>query len=143
METIQFPKGEEKILVTDLGLNYPGVEMYVWDDPSQPVCTDLLMTLVRHKQELDEATIGKFFQAVTRYVIRSNIDGLKFDTVEDTIASFQHPDLPWGYMYEFITLAVGKLLDDNEKLKKALEALSSNLDSGLDKSNGESESKNP
>ena len=137
MKKIKFPKKEKKIDVADLGMDYPGVIMWVWDDPNATVCNDMLKAILTADDDLDEEITDKFFEAITRYIIRSNVEGLNFDTVDKTIESFSHPDLSWGFLYEFSTLEIGRLLEENRKLKKALKVPSSNQTSG--KSNNDKE----
>ena len=119
MEKIKFPKNKRKIEVVDIGMkDYPGVFMYVWDDPSREVVFTLIRSVLAENPT--EESVNAYFDAACRYIIESNVDGLNFDTVEDTIDSFRHPDLPWGFMYEFIALAVAELMEESNKLKKVL-----------------------
>ena len=146
---IAFPKKTTKVSLADLGFEdeaYDEFYFEFWKDPSRKVVFDLLESVVQSVDELrglskeeQVDTSERFFMAVSRVIVDTNIDGLSFETEEDAQNSFSHPDLPWGFMYTVVTSYVLRLLETQQALKKTLEQSAETLNSGKSKKQKESE----
>ena len=146
---LAFPKKTTRVFLRDLGFEEDTYEDFYfdfWKDPSRSVVFDLLESVVQSVDELkglshaDQVdTSERFFAAVSRAVMDTNIDGLSFDTEEKTRKSFAHPDLPWGFMYTVVTSYVLRLLETQQALKKTLVESAKTLNSGNDNEQKESE----
>lgn len=119
MQKIKFPKKGQKIRVSDIGMeDYPEVVMTVWNDPNGHIITKMVYSVTKATDDITDEDAEEYFAAVTEYIMDSNIEGLSFDTIEETKASFEHPSLPFGFLYEFVVLALGKLIEESDRLKK-------------------------
>ena len=137
---IKFPKKTVTVDVAeDLGMvDYPGVEFVVWEDPSRMVVARLMRAVIWTELQSDE-DMREFFDAVSKFIIDCNIEGISFDTEEDVEEAFQSTEVSWGFMFETIVLLVARLLEKNEQIKKGLLALFGNQDSGTSNASEEEE----
>lgn len=143
VDKIKFPKKSVRIELPDLGYEeetYGAFWFEFWKDPSRTVVFDLLNPIVQSVDDLRALketeqieTSDKFFEAVSRLVMDTNIDGLDFSTPQSAQESFRHPDLPWGFMYGVVTSYVLRLLETQQSLKKMLHESVETLNSGDDK----------
>lgn len=148
MAKIKFPKKSVRINLPDLGYEeelYGEFWFEFWKDPSRAVVLDLVNLIVQSvddlrnlKEEEQIETSDKFFDAVSRLITETNIDGLDFSTPGLAQESFSHPDLPWGFMYGVVTSYVLRLLETQQSLKKMLHESAETLNSGSDKKTKES-----
>lgn len=139
-QKIKFPKRIATINVAeDLGMDeYPGVTFDVWEDPSRAVVGALLKAVMWTEEQTDEEA-EEFFGHVSNFIVDCNIEGVSFDTLDDVVDAFKSDVLPWGFLFELIVLLTARLLEKNEKIKKALMALSGSPDSGSVNENEEEE----
>ena len=132
-----------RLFLPDLGFteeDYSEFYFEFWKDPSRKTVFDLLESVVQSVNDLQELSkvdqvdiSERFFEACSRVILGTNIEGLCFDTPEDAKKSFSSPDLPWGFMYTVITSYTLRLLDTQQALKKTLEASNEILNSGENK----------
>lgn len=145
---LAFPKKTTRIYLPDLGFeeeDYKDFYFDFWKDPSRLSVFDLLESVVQSVEDLRSLdkekqidTSDRFFAAVSRVVVDTNIEGLVFGTPEEAQKSFSHPDMPWGFMYSVVTAYVLRLLETQQALKKTLEESAKTLSSGNDNEQKES-----
>lgn len=131
MKKKKFPKNTRTIDVSEVGMvDYPGILFEVWDDPNFPVLAAMITGSTAQKDQIDEGVTKRYFEAVSSFIIDCNIEGLDFSTPESTQESYGFPDLPMGFMMEFVASAIGQIITESEKVKKVLMALSDSPSSG-------------
>jgi hypothetical protein len=117
---IAFPKKKVSIDVgEDLGLTeYTGVKFVMWADPSVRTIARILSPLSKDEGELTEADGDSYFDALHEIILDTNIEGVSFGTLEETIESFDHGSLPYGFIGLIASFYCTKLITESEALKK-------------------------
>ena len=113
------------------------IQIAYWDNPSRSVLGKLIKVISTDNEALtsmDESDqtkfLDEFFGVMPDFILESDLDGLEFDTKEQAIAAFEHPELPMGFMYTAVVHMVLRVLTEGEYIKNALTALPSNGNSG-------------
>lgn len=141
MKKVSFPKTTKIVDVSeDLGIEgYNGVKFEMWRDPSRKVLLTIIGSFAINEDSLTETDANDFFSAISELIIDSNIEGISFDTQEETEKAFNADNLPWGFVYSVIVSYVVKIIDESESLKKVFGLSTDQKDSGDSKKNQEQE----
>ena len=117
---IAFPKKKVSIDVgEDLGLtDYTGVKFIMWADPSPRTIARILSPLSKDEDKLTEADGDAYFDALNEVFLDTNIEGIGFGTLRETIESFDHGSLPYGFIGLVASFYCTKLITESEALKK-------------------------
>ena len=120
----------------DFGLDVE-IGVAYWNNPSRSVLGVLINVISTDNETLtsmDDSNqtefIDKFFDVMPDFILESDLDGLEFDTKDKAIASFEHPELPMGFMYRVVVHLVLRVLTEAEYVKNVLTALPSSGNSG-------------
>lgn len=134
---IAFPKKKKKINVgEDLGLaGYSEVEFVMWADPSVRTIARILSPLAKAEEDITNDDGDAYFDAMHQIFIETNIDGISFDTLEDTIMAYDHPHLPYGFIGQVAAFYCTKLITESDALKKVF-----NLSEEVETSGGDNKS---
>jgi hypothetical protein len=137
--TITFPKKKIQIDVgDDLGLSeYQGVKFSMWADPSVRTIARILSPLSKEEGDLTEADGDAYFDALNQIILETNIEGISFDTLEDTIEAYDHPHLPYGFIGLVASFYCTKLITESDALKKVFRVSEEAETSGESNSSGE------
>jgi hypothetical protein len=121
---------------TDLGLDVE-IQLAYWNNPSRKVISVLIdvissdnESLTDMEDEQQKEFVNRFFDVIPDFILESDLDGLEFDTQEKAVESFEHPELPIGFMYKVVVHLVLRVLTEADYLKNVLTALSNNGNSG-------------
>lgn len=136
---IAFPKKRVVVDVgDDLGLaDYEGVKFVMWADPSVQVIANTILPLSKTDEETKQSDADAYFDALNEIILDSNIEGLSFATIDDTIDSFDHSGLPWGFVAQVAALYCAKVISESESLKKMFGLSDSPENSGENKNQTE------
>ena len=148
MKKKAFPKKYVDIDIKDLGFfKYAddGIAFRFWSDPSQEVIYTLMKTtifatkeeVIAMNDEEKERLNRSFMECATELIIDCNIEGLSFNTPEETEESFYHPALPWSFLFEIIQQYIIRLMTEHNRLKKTLSRLAETASSGENKNKKE------
>ena len=120
----------------DLGMDVE-IQIAYWNNPSRAVFGDLVDSIATPSEKLDamdeqqqQLFSDKYFAAVTELLIDSDLVGLDFNTVDETLASFEHPELPMQFMHKLVINLVLRILTEAGYVKNVSTALSNSGDSG-------------
>ena len=120
----------------DLGMDVE-IQIAYWNNPSRAVFGDLVDSIATPSEKLDamdeqqqQSFSDKYFAAVTELLIESDLLGLDFNTVDETLASFEHPELPMQFMHKLVINLVLRILTEAGYVKNVSTALSNSGDSG-------------
>ena len=135
---IAFPKKKKKINVEeDLGLEgYGTVEFVMWADPSVRTIARVLSPLSKAEEDITNDDGDAYFDAIHQLFLETNVEGISFDTLAETIESYDHPHLPYGFIGQVAAFYCTKLITESEALKKVF-----NLSEEVETSGGDSSEK--
>lgn len=128
MQKIVFPKQSKTFDMVDLGIDgADGVLFKFWVNPSKPVMKALYDVIMRDQaafmaledHELEEME-QQYYEALTQVIVETNVDSLRFDTVDDVKKSFEAEDVPIGFVHKVVVGYVHQMLEENDSVKKAL-----------------------
>lgn len=138
MKKIKFPKKTKLVNVTrDLGMDetYEDVEFLVFDDPPRSIVGAIMRAITLTDEEAaqdnSQQIVDEYFEAVTELIIDCNIEGLSFNTADETVESFESKIIPWGFLYDFVVFYISYLITESDRIKKALAMPGNNPDSGI------------
>ena len=87
----------------------------LWKDPSESVVFGLIGILGVTRDELDsmsdreiEDMNDRYYGYISEVIIDCDIANVSFETAEDAMAAFEHPEVDWT----FFQTVVGKYIDD-------------------------------
>jgi hypothetical protein len=100
-----------------------------WKDPSRKVVMDLLEILGRQTsdsitEEEAERIDVRYYECVSLIIVDCDIEGISFDTPDESRAAFEAEFLPWGIFHQAMMLYVAELTREHSILKNVLRRVS-------------------